>query len=33
MKLGVSVARRGWLAKEGVINTLPVEQLLKVIRK
>jgi len=33
MKLGVSVARRGWLEKDDVINTLPVEQLLKAIKK
>jgi DNA polymerase (family 10) len=33
MRLGISVARRGWLSKEDVINTLPVEELLKAIRK
>jgi DNA polymerase (family 10) len=33
MKLGVSVARRGWLAAKDVINTLPVESLLKEIKK
>lgn len=33
MDLGVSVARRGWLSKEDVINTLPVEELLKRIKK
>jgi DNA polymerase (family 10) len=33
MKLGVSVARRGWLAKEDVINTLSLEKLLKVLKK
>jgi len=33
MKLGLSVARRGWLSKEDVLNTLPVEELLKAIRK
>ena len=33
MRLGVSLARRGWLSKEDVINTLPLEQLLKAIRK
>jgi len=33
MEWGVFVARRGWLGKEDVINTLPVGQLLKVIKK
>jgi DNA polymerase (family 10) len=33
MKLGVSVARRGWLAPDDVINTLPLEQMLKTIKK
>ncbi len=33
VSLGVDVARRGWLAKEDVINTLPLERLLKVIKK
>ncbi len=33
MKLGISVARRGWLSREDVINTLSVEELLKTIRK
>jgi len=33
MDLGVSVARRGWLAKEDVINTLPLDKLLKEIKK
>jgi DNA polymerase (family 10) len=33
MKLGVSVARRGWLTREDVINTLSVDQLLKTIKK
>ena len=31
--LGVSVARRGWLTRENVINTLPLEELLKAIKK
>jgi DNA polymerase (family 10) len=31
--LGVAVARRGWLTKEDVINTLPDEELLKMIKK
>jgi DNA polymerase (family 10) len=29
MKLGISVARRGWLIKDDVINTLSVEEFLK----
>lgn len=33
MKLGVSVARRGWLGKDDVINTLPVEELFKILKK
>jgi DNA polymerase (family 10) len=33
MKLGVAVARRGWLGKEDVINALPLEALLKAIKK
>jgi len=33
MKLGISVARRGWLSCEDVINTLSVEELLKVLNK
>jgi len=33
MKLGISVARRGWLAPSDVINTLPIEELLKAIKK
>ena len=33
MRLGVSLARRGWLSKEDVINTLPLEQLLRAIKK
>jgi len=33
MKLGVAVARRGWLTKEDVINTLAVEELFKIIKK
>lgn len=33
MKLGVSVARRGWLTRQDVINTLALDELLKAIRK
>ncbi|MFH1889112.1 MAG: DNA polymerase/3'-5' exonuclease PolX [Candidatus Omnitrophota bacterium] len=31
--LGVSVARRGWLTREDVINTLPLDKLLKALKK
>jgi DNA polymerase (family 10) len=33
IKLGIAVARRGWLAKEDVINTLSLEELLQAIKK
>ena len=33
MKYGVGLARRAWLEKDDVLNTLPVEKLLKVIKK
>jgi len=33
MKLGISVARRGWLSPGDVINTLTLEELLKAIKK
>jgi len=33
MKLGVSVARRGWLSCEDVVNTLSVEELLRALKK
>ncbi|MDD5348409.1 MAG: DNA polymerase/3'-5' exonuclease PolX [Candidatus Omnitrophica bacterium] len=33
MPLGVAVARRGWLEAVDVLNTLPLEKLLKVIKK
>ena len=33
MRLGVSVARRGWLSPEDVINTLPLDKMLKAIKK
>jgi DNA polymerase (family 10) len=33
VKFGISVARRGWLSKDDVINTLPIEELLKVLKK
>jgi len=33
MQLGIYVARRGWLTRDDVLNTLPVEKLLKAIIK
>ncbi len=33
MSLGVSVARRGWLEKKDLLNTLPLQSLLKKISK
>ncbi len=33
MRFGIAVARRAWLTKNDVLNTLTLEQLLKVIRK
>ena len=33
MLFGVSVARRGWLEKKNLLNTLPLDKLLKKIRK
>ena len=33
MYLGVSVARRGWLGKSDVINALPLDGLLRVLKK
>jgi DNA polymerase (family 10) len=33
IKFGIAVARRGWLSKEDVINTLDVEKLLKALKK
>jgi DNA polymerase (family 10) len=33
MKLGLSVARRGWLEPQDVLNTYPLEKLLRTIRK
>ena len=32
MRYGVQIARRGWLEKKDVINTLPVEKLLAALR-
>jgi len=33
LKFGIATARRGWLTKKDVLNTLPVEKLLKALRK
>ncbi len=33
MQLGVAVARRGWLEKKDVANTLPLEKLLKLLKQ
>jgi len=33
MRFGVAVARRGWLSPKDVINTLPLDRLLKEIKK
>ncbi|MDP2924365.1 MAG: DNA polymerase/3'-5' exonuclease PolX [Candidatus Omnitrophota bacterium] len=33
MELGISVARRGWLEKKDVINCMPIDKLLKWLRK
>ncbi|MCX5657103.1 MAG: PHP domain-containing protein, partial [Candidatus Omnitrophica bacterium] len=33
MRLGVAVARRGWLSKENVLNSLPLKELLKKLTK
>ncbi|TAM38580.1 DNA polymerase/3'-5' exonuclease PolX [bacterium] len=33
IKFGISVARRAWLSKNDVINTLPLEKLLKELKK
>jgi DNA polymerase (family 10) len=33
MRLGIAVARRGWLSRGDVINTLGVEELFKSLRK
>jgi DNA polymerase (family 10) len=33
IKYGVHMARRGWIEKKGVLNTVPVEQLLRALRR
>jgi DNA polymerase (family 10) len=33
MELGISVARRGWLAKSDLLNCLPQEALIKWLKK
>lgn len=32
MQLGIAVARRGWLEKEDVVNTLPLKDLIKILK-
>jgi DNA polymerase (family 10) len=32
MRFGVFTARRGWIESKDVINTLPLEKLLKILR-
>jgi DNA polymerase (family 10) len=32
MRFGLGIARRAWLSKEDVINTLPLEKLLKLLK-
>ena len=33
MKYGIGQARRGWLEKDDVLNTLPLDELARVLRK
>ncbi len=33
IKFGVAIARRGWLRKEDVVNTLPLKDMMKALRK
>jgi histidinol phosphatase-like PHP family hydrolase len=33
MRYGVTTARRGWMEKSGVLNTLPPEKLLASLRR
>jgi DNA polymerase (family 10) len=33
LKFGVAEARRGWAEKKDVVNTLPVDKLLKYIKR
>jgi len=33
MKYGINQARRGWLEKDDIVNTLPLSELLKVLRR
>jgi DNA polymerase (family 10) len=32
MQLGIAVARRGWLEKEDIVNTLPLKDLIKILK-
>lgn len=33
MKFGVAIARRGWLTKKDVLNTLPLDEMIKAMKK
>jgi DNA polymerase (family 10) len=33
LRLGVGIARKGWLTKENVVNTLPLDKLMKELKK
>ena len=33
MRYGVAVARRGWATRKDIVNTYPLNQILKVINK
>lgn len=33
MKYGIDVARRGWCTKENILNTLPTEEFLRILKK
>jgi DNA polymerase (family 10) len=33
MTYGISIARRGWLEKEDILNTLNYDSLMKVLKK
>ena len=32
MRLGLAVARRGWVEKNNVVNTLPLKDLMKLLK-
>jgi DNA polymerase (family 10) len=33
LRLGAGIARKGWLTKDDVINTLPLDKLMKELRR